>query len=241
MQRLHHPAAGMAQQRHQFRRGRLGHRRGASGGPGRRLGTICSMPKQRGDGQHDAEHGGDQQSLRHADLAAQRTPGERPQGQRPVLRQLVDRQRTRPHPGGADKLRRRLDGGIGRRPPDAEQQHAAAPEAQWRDTASKAIPAQENSEQPSTVASRRSRPRTSGSSMPDVTPPTPIIPRITPYMPGAECELLAAPTAAAAPTARAQGANRRSCAPWRAAPPACCARSARRRAWRRRSARVAGR
>jgi hypothetical protein len=38
--------------------------------------------------------------------------------------------------------------------------------------------------QPATVAPRDSLPRTTGNSMPEVTPPTPIIPRMTPYIPG---------------------------------------------------------
>ena len=46
------------------------------------------------------------------------------------------------------------------------------------------MPAQENSEQPITVVPRVTRPRVSGSSIPDVTPPIPIMPRITPYIPG---------------------------------------------------------
>ena len=46
------------------------------------------------------------------------------------------------------------------------------------------MPAQEDRVQPITVAPRLSRPRTIGSSIPEVTPPIPIIPRITPYMPG---------------------------------------------------------
>ena len=46
------------------------------------------------------------------------------------------------------------------------------------------MPAQENSVQPTTVVPRPMLPRTTGSSMPEVTPPIPIMPRITPYMPG---------------------------------------------------------
>ena len=46
------------------------------------------------------------------------------------------------------------------------------------------MPAQDSSVQPTTVAPRDSLPRTIGSSMPEVTPPIPIMPRITPYMPG---------------------------------------------------------
>ena len=51
----------------------------------------------------------------------------------------------------------------------------------------RAMPAQDDRVQPTTVALRLSRPRTIGSSIPEVTPPTPIIPRITPYIPAPRC------------------------------------------------------
>ena len=52
------------------------------------------------------------------------------------------------------------------------------------DTPTIAMPAQDSSVHNTTVAPRDSFARTIGSNMPEVTPPTPIIPRIRPYMPG---------------------------------------------------------
>src|ERR1700712_304751 len=46
------------------------------------------------------------------------------------------------------------------------------------------MPTQDTPEHPTTVPPRDSLPRTNGSNMPEVTPPIPIIPRMTPYIPG---------------------------------------------------------
>ena len=47
-----------------------------------------------------------------------------------------------------------------------------------------AMPVQDNTPHTTTVVPRLSFPRTIGSSIPEATPPTPIIPRMNPYIPG---------------------------------------------------------
>ena len=151
-----------AQQRHQFGAGASGTGSGASAGGGFGAGDRSIDRKARApDASTTPIAGRHQQRIGQPICAADPAPGERPDGQRAVLRQLVDRQRARAHPGRADELRGRLDGGIGGRPADAEQQHAEArPAANGATAPSSAMPAQENSEQPTTVVPRLNRPRT---------------------------------------------------------------------------------
>ena len=163
-------------------------------------------------------------------------------GQRAVLRQLVDRQRARPHPRRADQLRRCLDGGIGRCPAHAEQQHAErGRQPVARQTPSSAMPAQENSVQPTTVVPRLIRAAHQRQQHARGDAADAHHAQDHAIHARAKSETLAHQQRQQCPGGGGRASKTRSSGPSRTASPACCARNARRPAWRTAGARAADR